>query len=336
MNGYTMKHRLSHVLEMEKMPSIELKLRRPALEIYADPKCPIYTYIASLKSESSQKTVKYALSALANRLNLDSIYKINWQFVDHSFVNLLINKLATTAAPNTINLYLTIFKRIAKEAHYLGMLTRTQLDRINDVKGISHSREKEHSILTHIEFEQALKACDDGSNLGIRDKAILAITVGCGLRRFETAKLLLEDVNFDECEIEVKGKGGKYRIIPLHPITMDQIKPWLKIRGNGNGPLFLPVFKNNQINFNRLTNGTTMSSNSIYLCCTRRGLIHGDVHVPPHSLRRTYASWLYKSKVSLNEIRLLLGHSSIETTKRYVVTSREELQASVVNNLFPK
>lgn len=330
-----MRAKLEHILDANKLPSTYVRNGHLASEIYINEKCPIYTYINSLESEASQKTAKYALSAIAKHKNLASAYEINWLEVDRNWLHDLRAKLSGIGlSPNTTNLYLTIIKRILKEAFFLGYISRLRFETVMDVKGISYSKTKVHGVLSYQQFDKILKDCDDNTNLGKRDMAIIALTVGCGLRRFESAKIVMSDLNLASKKLEVKGKGGKFRNLYIHDVTMKQIEPWLLIRGLNPGPFFLPIHKSDQIDFSRLDTGQTINSNTIYGCCTRRGLMDLEQKIPPHSLRRTYATWLYRNKVSLEEIRKLLGHTFIETTKNYVVTSDDELRQSVMDNLF--
>jgi site-specific recombinase XerD len=88
---------------------------------------------------------------------------------------------------------------------------------------------------------KAIAACDDGSKAGVRDKAMLALLLGAGLRRLECAELGLRDVDFGQDVINVIGKGDKQRLIPVEPEVVDCLLDWVHIRGEWLGPLFCAI-----------------------------------------------------------------------------------------------
>lgn len=335
-----MNKRLSQILntnqitKFEKKKSIEL--------IIKDNNCPIFSYVNSLKSDNSKKTARLSLQAISRHLDCHSIYEINWLEIDRNFLNYFVGKLQNEIglAPDTIGLYLSVIKSVLKEAYLLDLITTKQFERIKTVKRPLDHRDKVHHILTVQQYEKLLLKCNDNSNAGKRDAAIFAIIVGCGLRRFEAAKLLTSDINIQDKQLTVEGKGKKLRVIPLHEKTLKIIDDWLKERSDTPGPLFLRINKSDKIDESYLQEMSiknlrtySISENAIYHICKKRGLLNDLNKIPPHSLRRTYASWLYNNGADLKSISKLLGHNSVKTTEKYIIIEQDKL-GNIVNNML--
>ena len=154
---------------------------------------------------------------------------------------------------------------------------------------------------------------------GIRDAAIIAIGLGCGLRRTEIAELEISNIDLDNHLLRVCGKGNKERIVGLNGTVQDYLDHWLRLRGvSGSAYCFTPIGKRSIILTSRHLNDET-----IYLIVQSRSLKAIGRAVSTHDLRRTFASHMLDKHVDLNTLRLLLGHSDIRTTQIY--DRRDEL-----------
>jgi site-specific recombinase XerC len=141
-----------------------------------------------------------------------------------------------------------------------------------------------------------------------RDRALVAVLYGCGLRVSEAVGLDLADVDLHSGELRVLGKGRKERIVPMPEQVTALIREYVAVRpatGSEQG-LFL----------NR--RGGRLTVRSVQRMLKARALATGaDVSVTPHRLRHSYATQLLAGGVDLRAIQELLGHASLSTTERY-------------------
>ena len=158
--------------------------------------------------------------------------------------------------------------------------------------------------------EALLAAPDPATNQGKRDRAILAVPVGCGLRRDEAARLSLEDIQQRDgrwCVIDLVGKKGHVRTVPMPSWTKAAIESWTAAAGITGGPVFRGVNKGDVVTGDRLSTQGILRAVGRYAEA-----------IAPHDLRRTFAKLAFKGGAKLDQIQLSLGHSSIQTTERYL------------------
>jgi len=160
--------------------------------------------------------------------------------------------------------------------------------------------------------------------LGVRDRAILEVLYGGGLRVSELCGLSLTSLDRGSSAVRVMGKGRKERLCPLHPVAIEALDTWLACRGTllakpakGQDPT--AMFLN--------ARGGRLTSRSIerHLAAYVQGL-GIPRKVTPHSLRHSYATHLLAGGADIRVIQELLGHASLTTTQRYTAVSFEQLQ----------
>lgn len=174
---------------------------------------------------------------------------------------------------------------------------------------------KAHTWLTASEVKRLLATC--GPDLrGQRDKIVLALLVGAGLRRAEAAALIFADVilqprgdKMRTC-LQVMGKGSKSRVVPISDALANLVDQWAAIVG-GDGFILRSIDQTGAIN-------GSLSSSGIFGIVRKRGAMIGKPDLAPHDLRRSYAQLGYDAGVPLTQISTLLGHSSVQTTQRYL------------------
>jgi len=147
-----------------------------------------------------------------------------------------------------------------------------------------------------------------------RDRALLELLYGTGLRVGEITKLDLTDINLEEGWLRVCGKGNKERVVPVGTKAIEAVKGYLVERGRESGPLFL----NSQRE--RLT------ARSVQRIVKKASLGAGIMkRTTPHTLRHSFATHLLEEGSDLRGIQELLGHSSLSTTQRYTQVSLQHL-----------
>jgi integrase/recombinase XerC len=166
--------------------------------------------------------------------------------------------------------------------------------------------------------ESAARDAGDGGARGLRERALLELLYGAGLRVGEVAGLDVRDVDLQRGDVRVLGKGGKERVVPLPAAAREALSAWLEAR-RGPGFLAAPLFT-------ALRSGARLGARDIrrvLAARARRAGIAGRVH--PHRLRHSYATHLLDMGADLREIQELLGHASLSTTQRYTAVSAERL-----------
>jgi integrase/recombinase XerD len=169
--------------------------------------------------------------------------------------------------------------------------------------------QKRLSILTSDELRRVLRSC-----LIPRDKAMIMLFVDTGVRRSEACSLNWEDVDIQTGLVSIqRGKGGKTRSVVIGITTRRAVLAYCRtMRSIASDPLF------QTLKGKRLTHS---GLRSILLRISDRC----GVHVTPHSLRRTFATLSLKSGMNPLHLQGLLGHSSLEMTRRYIQMVDEDL-----------
>ncbi len=153
-----------------------------------------------------------------------------------------------------------------------------------------------------------------------RDRAILETIYSCGLRVSELCALQVQDIQWDEQLVRVKGKGKKERLVPIGEPALDAIRGYWAALGEAPGGA-MPVFLANP---NR---PEPASPRSIQLQLKRYLAIAGlDPQLTPHKLRHSYATHLLDAGADLRSVQELLGHANLVTTQIYTHVTTERLK----------
>ncbi|WP_019002747.1 tyrosine-type recombinase/integrase [Succinimonas amylolytica] len=148
--------------------------------------------------------------------------------------------------------------------------------------------------------------------IGLRDKTILYLLYSTGMRVSELVSLKINMVNFAEKKIRILGKGDKERIVLFDDTTALLLKKYIS-----------EVKPKNYIFFNSKTQRPLTIYTIEYMVRKYAKQQDIDCTITPHSLRRCFASHLCEAGVGMEQIQELLGHSSVSTTEKYVIISKE-------------
>ncbi|MBF0545830.1 MAG: tyrosine recombinase XerD [Candidatus Riflebacteria bacterium] len=168
---------------------------------------------------------------------------------------------------------------------------------------------------------QLLLSSPDSDLAGLRDKAILELLYGSGVRVSEAVSLNVFDADLTDQMIRVTGKGSKERIVPLSPNSCITIKNYLDERilkgeiPENDTPLFL-----NKSSGRLSTRGVARLLDK-YI--RKVAILHG---ISPHTLRHTFATHLLNGGADLRAVQEMLGHASLSTTGIYTHVSRDYLK----------
>ncbi|MGH2747704.1 MAG: tyrosine recombinase XerC [Actinomycetota bacterium] len=161
----------------------------------------------------------------------------------------------------------------------------------------------------------------DDDAVGLRDRAVLELLYGSGLRVSELCGLDLDDVDIDGATVRVLGKGRKERVLPMTTPACGALRAYVEharpalSTGKGSAALLL-----NQ-------RGTRLGPRSVRHLFTRYLALEGAPHAAPHALRHSFATHLLDNGADLRSVQELLGHESLSTTQLYTHVSTERLKA---------
>jgi len=156
----------------------------------------------------------------------------------------------------------------------------------------------------------------------LRDRALVELLYGAGLRVGETSALDIRDVDLHRGEVRVMGKGGKERVVPLPAAARESLGEYLDSR-RAPGMLAEPLFPSLRSREGRTRRLGPRDIRRILKARARGAGIVDRVH--PHRLRHSYATHLLDMGADLREIQELLGHASLSTTEKYTAVSAERL-----------
>ena len=166
-------------------------------------------------------------------------------------------------------------------------------------------------VLSVDEVTALMKIVDLTSWQGLRDRAILEVLYGCGLRVSEAVGLRISALYFDEGYIRVMGKGNKERLVPVGEMAADAVNAYLECR-----PQPRDTESDDVVFLNRF--GRPLSRQSMFNMLKVNALL-ADIRkeISPHTLRHSFATHLVENGADLRLVQEMLGHESITTTEIY-------------------
>ena len=175
--------------------------------------------------------------------------------------------------------------------------------------------------LSPADIEKILNSIDLSNESGKRDKAIIELLYGSGLRISELAGLKPGDLELEAGFIRVTGKGNKQRLVPVGRFSKDAINSYLNIQSDK------PAFRPAQTLFhNRL--GKPLSRTGLWKIIRKRVALAGiSKTVSPHTFRHSFATHLLEGGADLRVVQEMLGHADISTTQIYTSVDRDYLIA---------
>jgi len=182
---------------------------------------------------------------------------------------------------------------------------------------------REIDLLDPDEVRRLMAACSRRAPTGIRNRALIALLYGSGLRIGEAIALRPKDVDLDRLAVTVQsGKGDKRRVAALLPDAVDAIQRWADRRRQSGAPARAPFFctlSRGATGPHPTTPGGPLSREYVARVLkrlARRAAIDKRIH--PHGLRHSHADLLRRRRFDMHEIRTQLGHASLEITGRYL------------------
>ena len=225
---------------------------------------------------------------------------------------------------SSINIRLSAIRKLAVEASDNGLLAPELMAGILRVKGVKSKGVRVGNWLSLRQAQSLLSAPDVTTVKGLRDRAILAVLLGCGLRRSEAAALTFAHVRQLDgrwCIVDLLGKHGRVRTVPLPAWVKLAIDAWTSAASIADGNVFRPVNGADRIG------GERLGEKAIWQMLPRYAQVVGISRIAPHDARRTCAKLCRTAGGQLEQIQLLLGHASVQTTERYLGTKQDLVHA---------
>jgi len=210
---------------------------------------------------------------------------------------------------------LSAIRKLALEASDNGALDPQIASGIRTVKGARQEGRRTGNWLTREQAQTWLSAPDMRTLKVLRDRALLAVLIGCGLRRAEATSLSFDHIQQRDGRwvlVDLIGKRDKVRSVPMPAWTKAAIDVWRERAGVAGGLVFRAVNKGDRV----IGDGITPQAIRNIVADYAQKLKHQGV--APHDLRRTFAKLAYKGGAALDQIQLSLGHESIQTTENYL------------------
>lgn len=242
------------------------------------------------------------------------------QGLDKATVNAYVTHLRSAGTPaSSINQRLVAIRKMAREAADNGLIDHATAEAIARAEGVRSEGRRLGNWLTQAQAQALLDAPDTATIRGLRDRAILAVLLGCGLRREECAALTVQHLQQREGRwviVDLEGKRNKKRSVPMPSWAKYAVDTWMLAAAIRDGAIFRPVNKGGKVA------AGPMTAQAIYNAVSEYAAKLG-VTVHPHDLRRTFAKLAHKGNAPIEQIQLSLGHSSVQTTERYLGVTQD-------------
>jgi len=258
-------------------------------------------------SINSIKSYEYDLNLFRNYIESNNISETPISCKSDTLKDYLYNNLSnkkSRSQARSISALKSYFNYLIFEGHI-------QKSPISDIESPKLDK-RLPEVLTETEISKLIESYDLNDNFGQRNRTIIEVLYGTGIRVSELVNLKLSNIFFEENIIKITGKGNKERFVPLGNIASNEIKEYLKIRNKN----IVDTKFSDIVFLNRYGRGLTRSMifKIISDSYKKVGL---EKKISPHTLRHSFATHLLKNGADLRTIQLILGHESITTTEIY-------------------
>ncbi len=271
-----------------------------------------YCYFEKGLSDKTNESYKNDLSVYNEFLKSEGITKVNDIKSDH--IKEFLKTRTKVEETTTVAHNLTVIK------NFHSYLMRVKIVKQDVSEFIERPKLKKYLPKT-LSMEDVDKLLDIKliTPFDYRNKAMLELLYGTGLRVSELVNLTLSDIDYTNCLIRVMGKGSKEREVPLGEYSLYYLKEYLKVRDK--------LLKKNTCNIlflNNHGNGMTRQGffKNLKQILKEKNL---STEISPHTLRHSFATHLLSHGADLRSIQEMLGHSDISTTKIYTKVSDEKV-----------
>ena len=181
-------------------------------------------------------------------------------------------------------------------------------------------------VLSVEEVTAIIDSVDLSTWTGRRDRAVLEVLYGCGLRVSEAVGLKISNVYLDEGFVRVVGKGNKERIVPMGDMAVQAVRDYLECRIVPDSPQYDDILFLNRF-------GRSLSRVAMFNLVKKQAVCAGvDKEISPHTFRHSFATHLIENGADLRVVQEMLGHESILTTEIYTHIDSSTWQRSILEH----
>ncbi|EJL6405357.1 tyrosine recombinase XerC [Vibrio parahaemolyticus] len=265
-----------------------------------------YEFLRSEKGLSlhTQRNYKQQLETMAQHLAEMGLK--DWSQVDAGWVRQLAGKGMREGMKAS-----SLATRLSSLRSFFDFLILRGEMSANPAKGVSAPRKK-RPLPKNLDVDEVnqLLEVNEGDPLAIRDRAMMELMYGAGLRLAELVSVDVRDVQLRSGELRVIGKGDKERKVPFSGMATEWVGKWLRVRGDLAAPGEPALFVSKL--------GTRISHRSVQKRMAEWGQKQSVAsHISPHKLRHSFATHMLESSNNLRAVQELLGHENISTTQIY-------------------
>ncbi len=184
-------------------------------------------------------------------------------------------------------------------------------------------------VLSLSEVDALVAATDGTDALALRDRLIVELLYGCGLRSMELVALRLGDVQAAQAQLVVRGKGGKMRIVPLGDEAAAALRRYLergRVELDAQRRVAVVTERRREAPLLLSKSGRTLLTSDVRRLVVKYSRLAGMDPASPHMLRHAYATHMLERGADLRAIQELLGHASVSTTQVYTHVSGAHLR----------
>ncbi|MFD3247773.1 tyrosine recombinase XerC [Rahnella aquatilis] len=247
----------------------------------------------------------------------------HWQQLDAPKVRMLLARSKRAGlGPSSLAL------RMSSLRSFLDWLVRQGVLSANPAKGISTPRSPKH-LPKNLDVDEVNKLLEIDLNdpLSVRDRAMLEVMYGGGLRLSELVGIDCKHIDMASGEVRVLGKGSKERKVPIGRTAVTWLGHWLERRADFN-PQDDAMFLSSK--------GNRISARNVQKRFAEWGVKQGvNSHIHPHKLRHSFATHVLESSGDLRAVQELLGHANLSTTQIYTHLDFQHL-ATVYDAAHPR
>ncbi len=217
----------------------------------------------------------------------------------------------------------TLARKLSSIRHFFAYLKDKEVIARNPAESYRTPRIARYhpDYLSVREIERIIKAADESGSWALRNRAIIEILYGSGLRISELIDLKISDIEFEAGYVTVMGKGRKQRLVPLGRFASEAISRYLEAQAeprppSGGGRVFLNPY------------GRKFSRVGLWKIVRKLVLSAGIIkRVTPHTFRHSFATHLLEGGADLRTVQEMLGHADISTTEIYTRIDRDYIVA---------
>ncbi|MBR7004963.1 MAG: site-specific tyrosine recombinase XerD [Bacteroidales bacterium] len=277
-----------------------------------------YSYYLRIERAMSHNTVEaYSsdLESLFSYLGVEPALVTTQDLLDYLAIN---NKISKRSQSRQLSAFRSFFDWLVME----GDRKDNPCDPIDTPKIGQYLPE----VLSVEEVGAIMDSVDLSKWTGVRDRAILEVLYGCGLRVSEAVGLKISQVYLDDCFVRVMGKGNKERIVPMGEMAVDAVRKYLETRPEPESQQFDDIMFLNRF-------GRPLSRVSMFNMVKKQAMAAGvSKEISPHTFRHSFATHLIENGADLRVVQEMLGHESILTTEIYTHIDSSTWQRSILEH----